>query len=60
VGSATVVNIIFSARGLFSVLLVWLVGHWFTNDEHRLGGRVFALRLVGAVLMLAAIVLVLV
>jgi drug/metabolite transporter (DMT)-like permease len=60
VGSATVVNIIFSARGLFSVLLVWLVGHWFTNDEHRLGGRVLALRLGGAALMLAAIVLVLV
>jgi hypothetical protein len=60
VGSATVVNIIYSVRGLFSVLLVWLIGHWFSNDEQRLGGRVLRLRFVGATLMVAAIVLVLV
>lgn len=60
VGSATVVNIIYSARGLFSVLLVWLIGHWFTNDEKHLGGRVLRLRLAGAGLMVAAIVLVLI
>lgn len=60
VGSATVVNIIYSVRGLFSVLLVWLIGHWFTNDEKHLGGRVLRFRFVGAVLMVAAIVLVLV
>ncbi len=60
VGSATVVNIIYSVRGLFSVLLVWLIGHWFTNDEKHLGGRVLRLRFVGATLMVAAIVLVLV
>ncbi len=60
VGSATVVNIIYSVRGLFSVLLVWLVGHWFTNDEQGLGARVLRLRFVGATLMVAAIVLVLV
>lgn len=60
VGSATVVNIIYSARGLFSVLLVWLIGHWFTNDEKHRGGRVLRLRLAGAGLMVAAIVLVLI
>lgn len=60
VGSATVVNIIYSVRGLFSVLLVWLIGHWFTNDEKHLGGRVLRLRFTGAALMVAAIVLVLV
>jgi len=60
VGSATVVNIIYSVRGLFSVLLVWLIGHWFTNDEKHLGGRVLRLRFVGATLMVAAIVLVLI
>jgi drug/metabolite transporter (DMT)-like permease len=59
VGSATVVNIIYSVRGLFSVLLVWIIGHWFTNDEQHLGGRVLRLRLAGAALMVAAIVLVL-
>jgi len=60
VGSATVVNIIYSVRGLFSVLLVWLIGHWFTNDEKHLGGRVLRLRFFGATLMVAAIVLVLI
>ena len=60
VGSATVVNIIYSVRGLFSVLLVWLIGHWFTNEEKDLGGRVLRLRLAGAGLMVAAIVLVLI
>lgn len=60
VGSATVVNIIYSVRGLLSVLLVWLIGHWFTNEEKHLGGRVLRLRFVGAALMVAAIVLVLV
>ena len=60
VGSATVVNIIYSVRGLFSVVLVWLIGHWFTNDEKHLGGRVLRLRFVGAALMVAAIVLVLI
>jgi len=60
VGSATVVNIIYSVRGLFSVLLVWLIGHWFSNDEKHLGGRVLRLRFIGAGLMVVAIVLVLV
>lgn len=60
VGSATAVNIVYSVRGLFSVLLVWLVGHWFTNEEQRLGGHVLQLRLAGAGLMVAAIVLVLI
>jgi len=60
VGSATAVNIVYSVRGLLSVLLVWLVGHWFTNDEQQHGGRVLRLRLAGAGLMVAAIVLVLV
>ena len=60
VGSATVVNIIYSLRGLFSVLLVWLIGHWFANEERHLGGAVLRLRFVGATLMVAAIALVLI
>lgn len=58
-GGATVANIIYSVRGLFSVVAVWAIGHWFTNDEKHLGARVLRLRLVGAGLMVAAIVLVL-
>ncbi len=58
--TATSVNILYSLRGLISVVLVWAIGHWFSNEEHRLTPRVFRFRLVGAALMLAAIVLVLV
>jgi drug/metabolite transporter (DMT)-like permease len=59
-GSATAANIIYSVRGLFSVVLVWAIGHWFTNDEKHLAPGVLRMRFVGAGLMVAAIVLVLV
>lgn len=57
-GRATAANIIYSSRGLLSVALVWLVGHWFANQEQHLGGRILAWRMAGAALMMAAIVLV--
>lgn len=57
--AAAAVNIAYSMRGLISVGLVWAVGHWFHNEEQHLAPRVFRGRLVGAGLMLAAIVLVL-
>jgi drug/metabolite transporter (DMT)-like permease len=59
-GDATAVNIVYSSRGLWSVLAVWWIGHWFHNDEQHLGSAVLRLRLWGAGLMLAAITLVLV
>lgn len=56
---ATGVNVIYSLRGLWSIALVWLVGHWFGNRErHVAGGRVMAARFVGALLIVAAVVLV--
>ncbi len=58
--AATQANIIYSVRGLLSVVLVWAVGHWFANEEKHLAPRVFRARLAGAALMLAAIVLVLI
>jgi drug/metabolite transporter (DMT)-like permease len=54
-GDATAVNVVYSSRGLWSVLAVWLVGHWFRNDEQQLGATVLRGRLLGAGLMLAAI-----
>ncbi len=57
-GDATAVNIVYSARGLWSVAAVWLVGHWFANEEQRLAPAVLRARLIGAGLMLAAISLV--
>jgi drug/metabolite transporter (DMT)-like permease len=57
-GKATAANVVYSARGLLSVALVWLVGHWFANQEQHLGPRVLRWRMTGAALMLGAIVLV--
>lgn len=59
-GDATAVNIVYSARGLLSVVLVWAIGHWFASGEQHLAPRVMRSRLAGAALMVAAIALVLV
>jgi drug/metabolite transporter (DMT)-like permease len=53
----TSANVLYSSRGLWSVVGVWAVGHWFTNREQHLGARVLAWRLIGAILLLAAIVM---
>ncbi|GAB1490198.1 DMT family transporter [Opitutaceae bacterium] len=57
-GDATAVNIVYSSRGLWSVVAVWLIGHWFSNTEGKAGPVVMRRRLAGALLMLAAIGLV--
>jgi drug/metabolite transporter (DMT)-like permease len=57
-GEATAVNVVYSARGLWSVLAVWWLGHWFANREAEAGGRVMLARMGGALLLCAAIVLV--
>ncbi|MBK8036421.1 MAG: DMT family transporter [Verrucomicrobiaceae bacterium] len=59
-GKATNANIIYASRGLLSVLLVWMIGHWFQNAEQHLGPKVMRWRLVGTMLMMSAIVLVIV
>lgn len=58
-GDATAINVVYSTRGLWSVLAVWWIGHWFRNDEQKLGGAVLKFRLWGAGLMLIAVGLVL-
>lgn len=57
-GQVTLVNIVFSSRGLWNFLIIWFVGDWFRNREREAGPQVMAARLVGAGLMFAAIVLV--
>jgi drug/metabolite transporter (DMT)-like permease len=57
-GDATAVNIVYASRGLWSVVAVWLVGHWFGNEEQALPTHLLRNRLGGAALMLAAIGLV--
>ncbi len=59
-GKATSANIVYASRGLLSVVLVWMIGHWFANAEQHLGPQVMRWRLAGALLMMSAIVLVVV
>jgi O-antigen ligase len=51
--------VLYSSRGLWSVLAVWLVGHWFANREQHHGARVLVWRFIGAALLMAAILIVL-
>jgi drug/metabolite transporter (DMT)-like permease len=56
-GQATLANIVYNLRGLWSVLGVWLLGHWFHNREQGLGAAILRRRLLGAVLMTVALLL---
>jgi drug/metabolite transporter (DMT)-like permease len=52
----TRINVVYNSRGLWSVVAVWLVGHWWGNTERHAGRAVLMWRLAGAVLLLGAIV----
>ena len=56
--NATAANVIYSSRGLWSVVAVWVVGHWFSNRERHLATAVLRWRLAGAILLMFAIALV--
>ena len=53
----TVTNVLYNTRGLWSVALVWVVGHWFANSEKQVGGGIMTRRLIGALILLAAVYL---
>ena len=57
-GRAAEANIIYSSRGVWSVLFVWVIGHLFANVElaGRDRGRLIA-RFAGALMISAAIIL---
>ena len=56
---AAVSNVLYGSRGLWSVLAVWLVGHWFGNRERHHGARILLWRFLGTVLLTIAIMIVL-
>ena len=56
-GHATALNIVYSCRGVWTIVLVWIVGHWFSNEEQHLARPVLIRRLIGAALLVAAIAL---
>jgi drug/metabolite transporter (DMT)-like permease len=55
---ATTTNVLYNSRGVWSVVLVWTIGHWFGNAERTQGRAVMVRRLCGSALLLGAIVLV--
>ncbi len=55
---ATTTNVLYNSRGVWSVVLVWTIGHWFGNLEHTHGRAVLIRRLCGSALLLAAIALI--
>ena len=57
-GSATMTNVLYNSRGIWSVLLVWWIGAWFENRERHRGRGVMLRRLAASALLLLAIFLV--
>jgi drug/metabolite transporter (DMT)-like permease len=57
-GSATMTNVLYNSRGIWSVLLVWWIGAWFENRERHRGRAVMLRRLAASALLLLAIFLV--
>ncbi len=58
-GQATVQNVVYNSRGLWSVMLVWLLGRQLGSTDQRAESGVMIRRLIGAALILSAIGLVL-
>lgn len=53
----TRINVIYASRGLWSIVLVWALGRALKLHEKKQSSDVFAWRLIGTVLLTAAIIL---
>lgn len=58
-GHAAPANVVYSMRGLWSVLLIWAIGHWVSHEERALGGHVLVTRMLGATCLSLAVLLIL-
>jgi drug/metabolite transporter (DMT)-like permease len=56
-GHAATVNVVYSSRGIWGVVLAWTLGPLVGLNEHSLGRRVFMQRMAAAMLIILAIVL---
>lgn len=56
---ATAFNVLYGSRGLWSIVLIWLLGSMVRNTELNQGKRIVIQRVSGAVLLLIAVALVL-
>ena len=59
-GHAAAANVIYSSRGLWSVIAIATIGYAFSHQEYAAPRSVQRMRLVGAVLMSAAIAVLLI
>lgn len=57
-GHGAEVNVVYSLHVVFTLLIVWFFGRHIGNQEHTVGHSVFLRRLAGALILLAAIVLI--
>jgi drug/metabolite transporter (DMT)-like permease len=57
-GHVASINVVYASRGLWSVVLVWWLGHWVKSREQHLEHSVLRSRLAGALLMIVAIAMV--
>ncbi|MEZ6138226.1 MAG: hypothetical protein R3C53_25355 [Pirellulaceae bacterium] len=48
-------NVVYSSRGLWSLVFIWLLGRYLRVTDTGLTPRVFALRMCGAIVLLASI-----
>ena len=51
-------NVVYGSRGIWSVLLVWVFGHYFSKTERMTSAGMLLQRLGGAMLIAAAVLLV--
>lgn len=51
-------NVVYGSRGVWSVVIVWLLGHWFSQHERFHTRKQVIMRLVGATLIAIAVGLV--
>ena len=51
------VNVVYGSRGLWSLVLVFLIGRFFGNDERHSSGGAFLWRVAGTILITTAIVI---
>ncbi len=56
-GDAARVNIVYALRGLWGVGLAWILSRWFNSSEAFLPPKIMLLRLLGAVLLTAAVII---
>lgn len=56
-GDAAGVNVLYNTRGLWSIVLVWFVAHWFGSTERERGQSKMLWRTSGALLMALAVFL---